>query len=111
MDRPSERDAVDRLIEAVRTGQSRALVMRGDPGVRITALLGYLGGRVADAGMPGGARGGRAVGDGGTPGCWQRFHGVVRRVKMHTRPGELAADGSDGPAAGREPVPAMSQRR
>lgn len=62
MDRPGERDAVDRLMEAGRTGQSRALVMRGDPGVRISVLPGYLAGRVVDAGMPGGTRGGRAVG-------------------------------------------------
>jgi DNA-binding CsgD family transcriptional regulator/tetratricopeptide (TPR) repeat protein len=45
MDRRSERDALDRLIEAVRTGQSRALVMHGDPGVGKTALLKYLAGQ------------------------------------------------------------------
>jgi type I site-specific restriction endonuclease len=32
-DRRSEREALDRLVEAVRDGQSRALVVRGDPGV------------------------------------------------------------------------------
>jgi hypothetical protein len=31
--RRSERDVLDRLIEAVRGGQSRALVVRGEPGV------------------------------------------------------------------------------
>jgi hypothetical protein len=31
-DRLSERDLLDRLIEAVRAGQSQALVVRGDPG-------------------------------------------------------------------------------
>ena len=32
-DRVSERAALDQLVEAVRTGQSRTLVLRGDPGV------------------------------------------------------------------------------
>jgi hypothetical protein len=40
--RSSERDVLDRLIEAVRAGQSRALVVRGEPGVGKTALLEYL---------------------------------------------------------------------
>jgi DNA-binding CsgD family transcriptional regulator len=40
--RHSERGALDRLIEAVRAGESRALVVRGDPGVGKTALLDYL---------------------------------------------------------------------
>ena len=43
-DRRSERDALDRLVAAVRGGQSRALVVRGDPGVGKTALLNYLAG-------------------------------------------------------------------
>ena len=33
---------LDRLIEAVRQGESRALVLRGEPGVGKTALLDYL---------------------------------------------------------------------
>jgi len=33
---------LDRLIEAVRAGQSRALMVRGEPGVGKTALLGYV---------------------------------------------------------------------
>ena len=32
-DRVGERDVLDRLIEAVRAGESRALVVRGDPGM------------------------------------------------------------------------------
>src|SRR5271157_845891 len=36
-DRRSERDALDRLVEAVWAGESRALVVRGDPGVGKTA--------------------------------------------------------------------------
>ena len=40
--RHSEREALDRLLEAVRAGGSRALVVRGEPGVGKTALLEYL---------------------------------------------------------------------
>jgi DNA-binding CsgD family transcriptional regulator len=46
-DRRSERDALDRLVAAVRGGHSRALVVRGDPGVGKTALLDYLAGRAS----------------------------------------------------------------
>jgi DNA-binding CsgD family transcriptional regulator len=49
-DRRSECDTLDRLIEAVRAGQSRALVLRGDPGVGKTVLLEYLAGRASGAG-------------------------------------------------------------
>ena len=45
MDRRSERDTLGRLIEDVRAGESRALVMRGDPGVGKTMLLEYLAGQ------------------------------------------------------------------
>jgi predicted ATPase len=38
---------LDGLIEAVRAGQSRALVMHGEAGVGKTALLGYLAARAA----------------------------------------------------------------
>ncbi|HEV2251633.1 MAG TPA: ATP-binding protein, partial [Streptosporangiaceae bacterium] len=41
-DRRSERAALDRLVKAVRGGQSRALVVRGEPGVGKTVLLDYL---------------------------------------------------------------------
>ena len=40
--RRSERDVLDGLIEAVGAGESRALVLRGEPGVGKTALLEYL---------------------------------------------------------------------
>ena len=40
--RRSECEVLDRLIEAVRAGESRALVVRGEPGVGKTALLDYL---------------------------------------------------------------------
>ena len=36
--------ALDRLVEAVRAGESRALVVRGEPGMGKTALLDYLAG-------------------------------------------------------------------
>jgi predicted ATPase len=40
--RCAERDALDRLVDAVQAGESRVLVVRGDPGVGKTALLDYL---------------------------------------------------------------------
>ena len=49
-DRHSERGQLDRLIEAVRVGESRALVVRGDPGVGKTVLLDYLAGQAAEKG-------------------------------------------------------------
>ena len=39
--RRSECEMLDRLIEAVRAGESRALVIRGEPGIGKTALLDY----------------------------------------------------------------------
>jgi DNA-binding CsgD family transcriptional regulator/tetratricopeptide (TPR) repeat protein len=48
--RHSEREALDRLVAAVRAGESRALVVRGDPGVGKSALLEYLGWRASGAG-------------------------------------------------------------
>jgi DNA-binding CsgD family transcriptional regulator len=47
--RLSERHALDRLVDAVRAGESRALVMRGEPGVGKTVLLDYLAERASDA--------------------------------------------------------------
>ncbi len=41
-DRTSERGVLDRLLDAVRAGESRVLVVTGDPGVGKTALLNYL---------------------------------------------------------------------
>jgi hypothetical protein len=49
-DRHAERSALDRLVDAVRVGAARALVVRGDPGVGKTALLDYLAGRASDSG-------------------------------------------------------------
>jgi len=43
--RSSELSVLDRLIDAVRAGQSRVLVVSGEPGVGKTALLDYLAGR------------------------------------------------------------------
>jgi predicted ATPase len=39
--RHAERGALDRLLEAVRAGESRALVVSGEAGVGKTALLDY----------------------------------------------------------------------
>ena len=44
-DRHAERGVLDRLAEAVRAGESRALVVHGEPGAGKTALLEYLAGR------------------------------------------------------------------
>ena len=49
-DRVGERDALDRLVGAIRAGESRVLVVRGDPGVGKTVLLDYLAGRASGAG-------------------------------------------------------------
>ena len=40
--RRDERAILDRLVDAVRAGESRALVIRGEAGVGKTALLEYL---------------------------------------------------------------------
>jgi hypothetical protein len=45
--RRSERDVLDRLIDAVQAGKSRALVVCGEPGVGKTALLDYVAGRAS----------------------------------------------------------------
>src|SRR5687768_8627671 len=42
LDRDSERDVLERLVAGVRAGQSRVLVLHGEPGVGKTALLGHL---------------------------------------------------------------------
>jgi hypothetical protein len=46
-DRRSECEVLDRLLEAVRGGESRILVVRGDPGVGKSALLEYVVGRAS----------------------------------------------------------------
>src|ERR1700704_3273514 len=46
--RRSELGVLDRLIEAVRAGESRALVLVGEPGAGKSALLDYLAGRASD---------------------------------------------------------------
>jgi DNA-binding CsgD family transcriptional regulator/tetratricopeptide (TPR) repeat protein len=56
--RLSERRALDRLVGAVRDGESRALVVRGDPGVGKSVLLDHLAGRASGSGC----RVARAVG-------------------------------------------------
>jgi hypothetical protein len=49
-DRRSERGMLDQLVGAVRAGQGRALVLRGDPGMGKTVLLDYLAGQASGAG-------------------------------------------------------------
>jgi DNA-binding CsgD family transcriptional regulator len=50
MDRRAERDTLGGLVDAVRSGESRALVVRGDPGVGKTVLVDHLAGRASGAG-------------------------------------------------------------
>src|SRR5258707_8105538 len=45
--RGGECGALDRLLGAVRAGESRTLVVRGEPGAGKTALLDYLAGRAS----------------------------------------------------------------
>jgi DNA-binding CsgD family transcriptional regulator len=45
LDRHSERAAVDRVLDQARAGSSAVLVVRGEPGIGKTALLGYAAGR------------------------------------------------------------------
>jgi DNA-binding CsgD family transcriptional regulator/tetratricopeptide (TPR) repeat protein len=49
-DRRAERDALDRLVDGVRAGESGVLVVRGDPGVGKTMLLEHLAGRASGSG-------------------------------------------------------------
>jgi len=49
-DRSDEREALDRLVEAVSGGASCALVVRGEPGVGKTVLLEYLARRAPSSG-------------------------------------------------------------
>src|SRR6201987_5862670 len=46
--RAAERRELDSLLEALRRGESRCLVIRGEAGGGKTALLGYLAGEAAD---------------------------------------------------------------
>jgi DNA-binding CsgD family transcriptional regulator len=48
--RHSECESLDRLVAAVRAGESQALVVRGDPGVGKSVLLEYLAGRALGSG-------------------------------------------------------------
>src|SRR6476660_10630726 len=50
MDRQAERDVLGQLVDAVWAGESRALVVRGDPGVGKTVLMDHLAGRASGSG-------------------------------------------------------------
>src|SRR4051795_10072652 len=62
--RHSESTTLDRLLDVVRAGESRALVIRGDPGMGKTALLEYVVERASGGGR-GRGKGGAAWGGGG----------------------------------------------
>ena len=63
-DRHSECGRLDHLLEGLRVGRSGALVLRGEPGIGKSALLEYLTEHASGCRVPGGAGGGRGVGDG-----------------------------------------------
>jgi DNA-binding CsgD family transcriptional regulator len=46
--RPAECAALERLLDAIRAGESRALVVHGEPGAGKTVLMEYLAGRAPD---------------------------------------------------------------
>ena len=49
--RRTECQALDRLIAEVRAGQSRVLILRGDPGAGKTMLLDYQAGQASASGF------------------------------------------------------------
>lgn len=57
IDRRDERAALDRLTGAVHSSESRALVLRGEPGIGKTALLDYASGRASSRRSGTGRRG------------------------------------------------------
>jgi predicted ATPase len=85
LDRRSEREVLDRLLEAVRAGQSRVLVVRGEPGVGKSALLEYVVEQASDVAGGGEdlAKVGLAVG--GETGGAQRLEGegLVVEQELH----------------------------
>ena len=100
--RRRECEALDRLLAAVRAGQSRVLVLRGEAGVGKTALLEYLR-RPTAPGLSGRPRGGRRVRDGArrSPGCtssarrcWTGSSASPRRSA--TRSGRRSASAQGG---------------
>src|SRR5580700_7363450 len=79
-DRHAERGVLDQLINAVRAGGSRVLVVHGEPGVGKSALLDYLAGRAS------GCRVARAAG------------GAADRVRRQRGPGTRPVPGGAGGA-------------
>ena len=89
--RRSECETLDRLLAAVRAGESRALVVRGEPGVGKTALLEYAGRRAASGLSRSLRAAGVRVGDGAG------VRGAASAVRADARSARAAA----GPAARR----------
>src|SRR3954447_20704835 len=93
---------LDRLLEVVRAGESRALVIRGDPGVGKTALLEYVveretGCRVAQA------AGGQAEMELAFAGLHQLCAPMLDRLERLPDPQRDALGSAFGMAAGRAP--------
>src|SRR5438270_13805417 len=75
-DRRSECDVLERLLEAVRGGESRVLVVSGEAGVGKSALLEYMVGRASGCRVAS-AAGGQSVmgiGFGGLPRLFAPMH-------------------------------------
>jgi DNA-binding CsgD family transcriptional regulator len=100
--RLSERRLLDLLIEAIRSGESRALVVRGDPGIGKTALLDYVVGRVP------GFRVERAVGveaeiELAFAGLHQLCRPMLAQLRRLPEPQQLALETAFGLSAGGPP--------
>src|ERR1700748_868922 len=102
--RRSESATLDRLLDVVRAGESRALVIRGDPGVGKTALLEYVveratGCRVAQA------AGVQAEMELAFAGLHQLCAPMLDRLERLPGPPRGAIGGALAPATGDAPPP------
>src|SRR3954466_3923741 len=100
--RRSESTTLDRLLDVVRAGESRALVIRGDPGVGKTALLEYVVERAS------GCRVARATGvqaemELAFAGLHQLCAPMLDRLERLPDPQRAALGGAFGLAAGHAP--------
>src|SRR6201989_439000 len=100
--RQSESTTLDRLLEAVRAGESRALVIRGDPGVGKTALLEYVAEQATGCRVARAAGGPAAMG----PPCacrHQRCAPMLDRLERLPGPQRDALGAAFGLSAGHAP--------
>src|SRR6202044_4281869 len=103
-DRRGECGVLDRLVETVLSGESRVLLVRGEPGVGKSALLDYLAGRAS------GCRVVRAVGvesemELAFAGLHQLLTPVLDRLESLPGPQQEALRISFGPSIGPAAAP------